>query len=140
MKKTLNTSLPASGIHTAPAGGAPVLRQLNLNDQGIRSIQWCPQLNAGTGAYLIIGGAANGGPLKNETSRQVFSLYRWNNINATPVRVVADLAPYAVRPEGVNIITLNGANRVIFVEDRYKAEGYDTQNGVHWPMAELGLQ
>ena len=30
---------------------------------GIRSIQWVPTLNAGAGAYLIIGGPANGGPL-----------------------------------------------------------------------------
>jgi hypothetical protein len=29
------------------------------------------------------------------------------NFNAVPVRVVANLAPYAVRPEGVNVITLN---------------------------------
>jgi hypothetical protein len=115
-------------------------RQINLNGQGIRSIQWCPQLNGGAGAYLIIGGAANGGPLKNETSRQVFSLYRWDNVNVQPVRVVADLAPYAVRPEGVNVITLNNVPRVIFVEDRFKAEGYDTQNAVHWPLADLNLQ
>ena len=61
-------------------------------------------------------------------------------MNAVPVRVVADLTPYAVRPEGVNVITLNGAPRVIFVEDRFKAEGYDTQNAVHLPLAELNLQ
>ena len=69
-----------------------------------------------------------------------FSLYRWDNINAVPVRVVADLAPFAVRPEGVSIITLNGAPRVIFVEDRFKAEGYDTMNAVHWRLDELNLQ
>jgi hypothetical protein len=123
-----------------PAQGLQSVKQIDLNGQGIRSIQWCPQLNSGAGAYLIIGGAANGGPLKNETTRQVFSLYRWDNINAVPVRVVADLAPFAVRPEGVNIITLNGTPRVLFVEDRFKAEGYDTQNAVHWPLAELNLQ
>lgn len=77
--------------------------------------------------------------MKNETSRQVFSLYRWDTVNAVPVRVVADLAPFAVRPEGVNIITLNGNPRIIFVEDRFKAEGYDTQNAVHWPLADLNL-
>jgi hypothetical protein len=26
------------------------------------------------------------------------------------------------------------------VEDRYKAQGYDTQNGVHWSLTELNLQ
>ena len=40
----------------------------------------------------------------------------------------------------MNLITLNGATRVIFVEDRFKAEGYDTQNAVHWPLADLNLQ
>jgi len=133
-----NQFLPAAGW-AAPAAGLQSVRQINLNGQGIRSIQWCPQLNAGAGAYLIIGGAANGGPLKNETSRQVFSLYRWDNVNGQPVQIVADLAPFAVRPEGVNIITLNGTPRVIFVEDRFKAEGYDTQNAVHWPLADLNL-
>jgi hypothetical protein len=140
---TGNAMLPASGVWTGAAGGAPSLKQLNLNGQGIRSIQWCPNIkNAGgtLGAYVIIGGAANGGPLKNETSRQVFSLYRWDSVTATPVRVVADLSPYAVRPEGVNIITLNGQKRILFVEDRYKAQGYDTQNGVHWSLTELNLQ
>jgi hypothetical protein len=67
-------------------------------------------------------------------------LYRWDSITATPVRVVADLSPYAVRPEGVNIITLNGDKRILFVEDRYKAKGYDTQNAVHWPVGVLNLQ
>ena len=40
----------------------------------------------------------------------------------------------------MNLITLNGVLRVLFVEDRFKAEGYDTQNAVHWPLAELNLQ
>jgi hypothetical protein len=138
-----NAMLPASGVWTAAAGGFQSLKQLNLNGQGIRSIQWCPTVkNAGgtLGAYLIIGGAANGGPLKNETGREKFSLYRWDSITATPVRVMADLSPYAVRPEGVNIITLNGEKRILFVEDRYKAQGYDTQNGVHWPIKVLNLE
>ena len=138
-----NAMLPSSGVWTAAAGGFQSLKQLDLNGQGIRSIQWCPAVkNAGgtNGAYLIVGGAANGGPLKNETGREKFSLYRWDSITATPVRVVADLSPYAVRPEGVNIITLNGEKRILFVEDRYKAQGYDTQNGVHWPISVLNLQ
>ncbi len=116
------------------------MKQLNLNGQGIRSIQWCPQINNGAGAYLIIGGPSNGGPLKNETGRVKFSLYRWDNVTAVPVRVVPDLAPFAVRPEGVNLISLNGEKRLIFVEDRFRAEGYDTQNAVHWPLQALNLQ
>jgi hypothetical protein len=145
---TGNGMLPASGIWTTAAGtaalgGVPNLIQLDLNGQGIRSIQWCPTVKNGAGAngaYLIIGGAANGGPLKNETGREKFSLYRWDSTTATSLRVVADLAPYAVRPEGVNIITLNGEKRILFVEDRYKAQGYDTQNGVHWALSNLNLQ
>ena len=157
-----NATLPSAGWVTPASGQPPVAgqqgapRQLNLNGQGIRSIQWCPTIrnaadatgSPATGAYLIIGGAANGGPLKNETGREKFSLYRWDNVNSQPVRVVADLSTFAVRPEGVNIITLDAdpatpltvERRVIFVEDRYKAEGYDTQNGVHWPLSALNLQ
>jgi hypothetical protein len=142
-----NAMLPPGGW-SGPAGGTPVLTQLNLNGQGIRSIQWCPAIRKGadpfagpaTGAYLIIGGPANGGPLKNETGRAKFSLYRWDSVSAQPVRVVADLSPYATRPEGVNIISLKGSLRVLFVEDRFRAHGYDTQNAVHWPLATLNLQ
>jgi hypothetical protein len=39
-----------------------------------------------------------------------------------------------------NIITLNSVPRVIFVEDLFKAEAYDTQNAVHWSLAEVNLQ
>lgn len=60
--------------------------------------------------------------------------------DAQPVRVVDDLSPFAVRPEGVNVILLNGQPRVVFVEDRFKAEGYDTQNSIHWPLSALNLQ
>lgn len=137
-------TLPPQAVWTGAAGGLQgTPKQLDLGGQGIRSIQWCKDIKnaaGGDGAYLIIGGAANGGPLKNETTRQKFSLYRWDSIDSTPVRVVADLSPYATRPEGINIITLNGVKRAIFVEDRFKAEGYDTQNGVHWPVTALNLQ
>ena len=151
---TGNAMLPTAGW-VAPAPGQPAIpsqqglpRELNLNGQGIRSVQWCPGLrnvadvagSPATGAYLIVGGASNGGPLKNETTRQKFSLYRWDNTNVQPVKVVDDLSGFAVRPEGVNVITLNGQLRVIFVEDRFKAEGYDTQNSVHWPLSALNLQ
>lgn len=69
-----------------------------------------------------------------------FTLYRWDDINSAPVRIVADLSAFTVRPEGVNIITLNGEKRILFVEDRFKAQGYDTQNAVHWPITSLNLQ
>jgi hypothetical protein len=142
-----NAMLPAGGWAGA-AGQVGAPRQINLNGQGIRSIQWCPAIRnvadapgaVATGAYLIVGGPANGGPLKNETGRAKFSLYRWDSVTAQPVRVVADLSPYATRPEGVNIIALNGSLRVLFVEDRFRAHGYDTQNAVHWPLATLNLQ
>ena len=151
---TGNVMLPSAGW-TTPAANQPAVvgqqglpRELNLNGQGIRSVQWCPGLrnaadvagSPATVAYLIVGGASNGGPLKNETTRQKFSLYRWDNTNAQPVKVVDDLSGFAVRPEGVNVITLSGQLRVIFVEDRFKAEGYDTQNSVHWPLSALSLQ
>jgi hypothetical protein len=29
------------------------------------------------------------------------------------VRVVEDLAPYAIRPEGVNVVSLNGEKRIL---------------------------
>lgn len=50
--------------------------------------------------------------------------------------VVDDLRHFTERPEGVNIITLTVNNlpqeRAIFVEDRYRAQGYGTRNAIHW--------
>ncbi len=112
------------------------MQQLNLNGQGFRSIQWIPTLNGGAGAYLIIGGPSNGGPLNAETGREKFTLYRWGGPGTQPVVKIDDLRPYTQRPEGVNIITLTLNNvpqeRVIFVEDRYRAQGYGTRNAIHW--------
>jgi hypothetical protein len=42
-------------------------------------------------------------------------------------RLVVDLSPYAVRPEGVSIITLNGEERILFVEDRYRRKAATLQ-------------
>jgi hypothetical protein len=120
-----------------PAANVGAVQQLNLNGQGFRSIQWVPSLNNNAGAYLIIGGPSNGGPLKAETGRETFTLYQWNGPGNNPVVRVPNLRPYTQRPEGVNIITmtLNGQpeQRLLFVEDRYKATGYGARNAVHWP-------
>jgi hypothetical protein len=116
-------------------------RQLNLNGQGFRSIQWVPTLDNGVGAYLIIGGPANGGPLKAETGREKFTLYQWSGPGNQPVVKIENLRGYTQRPEGVNIIalTVNGVaqRRVIFVEDRYRAQGYGSRNAIHWPISIL---
>jgi hypothetical protein len=113
---------------------------MNLNGQGIRSIEWCPGIGpGGAGRYLIVGGPANGGPLEKETFGEKFSLYSWDGgVGTTPTRVINDLRPYAVRPEGVDLITVGGQSRVIFVEDRFLAQGYGTRNAVHWPVSILG--
>ncbi len=104
-----------------------------------------PTLNNNADAYLVIGGPANGGPLKAETGRETFTLYQWAGPAIAPnppnpaVVKIANLRPYTQRPEGVNIITmtLNGqqVQRLMFVEDRYKATGYGARNAVHWPLA-----
>jgi hypothetical protein len=38
--------------------------------------------------------------------------------------------PQAVRPQ---------RSRLLFVEDRYEAQGYDTQNSLRWALASLNL-
>jgi hypothetical protein len=123
--------LPSGGWTTsAPAVSSPI--QLDLGGRGIRGIEWCPD----SGCYLIVAGPANGGPLKNETGRETFALYSWNGSNAAEI-CIPDLSGYAVRPESVEIIEVDGEPRVLFVEDRFKAEGYDTRNAVHWPVSIL---
>ena len=52
-------------------------------------------------------------------------------------RLIPDLGPYTVRPEGVDLIQVSGEWRVLFVEDRYRAIGYATRNAVHWPVSIL---
>jgi hypothetical protein len=54
-----------------------------------------------------------------------------------PQLLIDDLRPYAVRPEGVDILTVAGQTRVMFVEDRFLAQGYGTRNAVHWPLSIL---
>jgi hypothetical protein len=76
--------------------------------------------------------------LEKETFGVKFSLYSWDgNVNTTPTRLINDLRPYAVRPEGVDLITVGGQSRVIFVEDRFLAQGYGSRNAVHWPLSIL---
>lgn len=54
-----------------------------------------------------------------------------------PAVEIADLAGYAVRPESVALVEVGGEQRLLFVEDRYLAEGYHSRNGVHWPLSIL---
>jgi len=85
---------------------------------------------------FLIGVGDDGAP-KNETGREVSSLSRRDSVASARVRVVADLSPFAVRPEGVNIVTLNGRRRATLLENRDKAEGYDVQNAVPGSLSAL---
>jgi hypothetical protein len=86
--------------------------------------------------------SANGGPLEKETVGERFSLYAWDGSStggvARPQLLISDLAGYAVRPEGVEVINVGGQWRVLFVEDRFQSTGYATRNAVHWPVSILG--
>lgn len=79
---------------------------------------------------------ANGGPLENETVGERFSLYAWDGTSA-PARLVEDLGSYTVRPAGLTLLTVSGAPRLLFVEDRFLATGYGTRDAIHWPLAIL---
>lgn len=114
-------------------------QQIDLRGQGVRSIEWVPQLAGGAGRYLIIGGPANGGPLEKERALGKFSLYAWTGLTgATPQLLIDDLKPYAKRPEGIEIMTINSQDRVVFTEDRFLASGYVARNAIHWPIGILG--
>ena len=119
--------------------------EMNLGGLGIRSIKWCPNglTNSNDDTvqrYLIVAGNANGGPLVRENLKQKFSLYSWTgDATNTPVKLLDDLKGYAVRPEGIDIMSVGGEWRVLFVEDRYQATGYATRNALHWPVSILGI-
>ncbi len=132
--------VPPSGL----AGSIPVRdgsRDLPFaTSRGTRSSAWCPNglLNAQgqpVQRYLIIGGPANGGPLEKEIVGEKFSLYAWDGVAGSPLKLIDDLSPYTPRPEGVELILVNGEWRVMFVEDRFQATGYATRNVVHWPVS-----
>jgi hypothetical protein len=126
-----------------PPGIAGIF-EMNLDGLGIRSIKWCPNglTNAQGQAvqrYLILAGNANGGPLVRESLKQKFSVYSWTgSTNAAPVKLIDDLNGHAVRPEGIDIMNVNGEWRVLFVEDRFLGTGYATRNAIHWPVTLLG--
>jgi hypothetical protein len=57
---------------------------------------------------------------------------------AAPHLRLADRQGYAVRPEGVELITVSGQQGLLFVEDRFLATGHGTRNAIHWPVSILG--
>jgi hypothetical protein len=116
---------------------------MNPRGLGIRSIKWCPHgLTNATGEverYLVLAGNANGGPLVREKLRQKFSLSSWDgNPVHQPTILIDNLQGYAIRPEGIDVINVNGQWRLLFVEDRFQATGYATRNALHWPVSILG--
>lgn len=117
-----------------PGGLNDGILQVDLENKGFRAITW----DAFRQTYWIVAGPANGGRLENEPPGLKFSLFSWDGSNMTPLKVIDDLAPYAVRPEGIAIITVNGEQRVLFGEDRYRATSYGTRNAIHWPVSILG--
>ena len=136
----LPSFLPAARWTNGPCQGVTGPYEMNLGDLGFRSIKWCSNgLPNGVQRYLVLAGSANGGPIVRENPRQRFALYSWTgNPASTPRLLIADLQGYAVRPEGVEIISVNGEWRVLFVEDRFTGTGYATRNAVHWPISILG--
>ena len=142
------TNVPAfTAGGTGWIGAPPGIRgpfEMNLGGLGIRSIKWCPDglTNAQGQAvqrYLILAGNANGGPLVRERLRQKSALYSWTgHVNTAPVKLLDDLHGYAVRPEGVDIMSVGGGWRLLFVEDRFLATGYGTRNAIHWPVTLTG--
>jgi len=143
----LSAFLPANGWTTGQLQGISGVLQMNLGGLGVRSIKWCPNgLTNGSGQavqrYLVLAGTANGGPLQRENARQRFALYAWDGSSsggvANPQLLISDLVGYAVRPEGIEIINVNGVWRILFVEDRFLAPGYATRNAVHWPVQIVG--
>ena len=63
---------------------------------------------------------------------------RWPGPSSSPTKLIDDLSSYTLRPEGVDLMSVLGTPRVLFVEDRYQATGYGTRNAVHWPTNILG--
>lgn len=139
--------LPPSGWMGGSVTGLTGALQMNLGGLGIRCIKWCPNgltNSSGTAVarHLILAGDANGGPLQREATRQKFAIYAWDGTTnegvAQPQLLLSDVAGYAVRPEGIDLVNVAGEWRVLFVEDRFQSTGYGTRNALHWPVGILG--
>jgi hypothetical protein len=136
----IGSFLPSAGGWPGTPSGLTGPHELNLNGQGFRAIQWGAGLGQGAaGRYLLIGGPTDGGPFEEETWPQKFSLYSWTgSATSPPTKLIDDLRPYTLRPEGLTLALINNQNRILFVEDRFLATGYGTRNIVHWPLSILG--
>jgi hypothetical protein len=126
--------MPVGGWTNGACAGVAGPYEMNLGGLGIRCIKWCPNgLTNASGQqmarYLVLAGNANGGPLQRERLRQKFSLYSYDgNTGHGPTLLIEDLYGYAIRPEGVDLVNVNGEWRLLFVEDRFQATGYATRN------------
>ena len=86
---------------------APLLEELDLGGQGIRSLSYVPAL----GAYLVIGGPASREPA-------AFELWRWSGVPGTPAHrvTVAGLRDFK-KAEGVSPALVGGIERIVVVSD-----------------------
>ncbi len=136
-------SVPATGITTGTGTAWGTLTatksELNLNNQGIRAIQWCPQVDV-TGKYLIIAGPPTDDDSVSHPSIARFALWSWAGGAAAPVLRIADLAPYAKYPTGVCSFLLPGSTeaRIAFAQAiSSNADSTELENIIHWPLTVL---
>lgn len=85
-----------------PAAGVTGPFTMDLDGQGIRGIEWCPDLGLNSAQqvvsrYLLIGGPADGGPVEQETGKEVFSLWSWQGPGRWPATRPCNCGPEALR-------------------------------------------
>ena len=135
-------TVPASQVTTGTGSAWGTLTattvELNLNGQGIRALQWCPQVD-GTGKLLIIAGLPTTDAAMDHPSVGAFALWAWSGTGSPQLRI-ADLAPYCKYPTGVCTFQLPGSTeaRVGFCERRRSDDkSKEQEHFLHWPVSIL---
>jgi hypothetical protein len=145
--KVAASSITATGPVTDPNNTSPwatitpaadALVQLDLGNQGIRAIQWCPEVD-GTGKFLIISGPPSTDPNLDHPSIGRFALWSWDGISTSaPVKRIRDLLPYCRYPTGVCSFTIYaGQKRIAFSQGAGTLEAEQSAHLIHWPISIL---
>ena len=112
--------------------------ELNLNNQGIRALQWCPEVEGGK--YLIIAGPPTTDDSVSHPSLSRFALWSWAGGTSAAVLRIADLAQFCKYPTGVCSFLLPGSSeaRIGFSQALTStAASLEQEHLIHWPVSIL---
>ena len=134
----LNDVLSGTGENWDDLTDNATMTTLNLNNQGIRAIQWSEHVNGGR--YLIISGPPTTDDKANHPMAGHFALWSWAGGTSQPILRIADLAPFCRFPTGVATFKIPGPSeaRIAFAQAAPSNDkSAEQENILHWPLSIL---